>query len=176
MGVVKGQGHVVGPVSDSLPFRFCSIRPTILEIQVHKNLTFKIQGQGNGWGQRSRSHSSPSIQLMHFLFISCHSDPPFLIYGNRVPDLERNTSEISEEKFAKKIAAYRIPPKSNQVINMTRGILLQRFVVIGWVVLTLFCGQANFLSSMSQLWLWVKGTERSSSRFSQTHTFFVPNI
>ena len=33
MGVVKGKGHVLSLVSDSLPFRFTSIRPTILEIQ-----------------------------------------------------------------------------------------------------------------------------------------------
>ena len=48
MGVVKGQGHVLSPVSDSLPFHFTSIRPTILEIQEYQNMTFKIQGQGNG--------------------------------------------------------------------------------------------------------------------------------
>ena len=29
---------------------------------------------------------------------------------------------------------------------------------------------------MSQPWPWVKFTERSSSTFSQTYTFFVPNI
>ena len=29
---------------------------------------------------------------------------------------------------------------------------------------------------MSQPWPWVKVTERSSNTFSQTYTFFVPNI
>ena len=173
MGVVKGQGHVVSPVSDSLPFRLTSIRPTILEIQVHQNMTFKIQGQGNGWGQRSRSHSSPSIQPMHFLFISCHSDQPFLRWdmGIECLTLKETHLKFRKKSSPKKIVAYRIPPKSNQVMNMTRGILLPRFVVIGWVVLTLSCGQANFSSSMSQLWPWVKVTERSSSTFSQMHNF-----
>ena len=66
---------------NSLRFHFKSIRPTIPEIELFRNLTLKHQGQGHEWGQRSRSHIVPSIQLMHFLFVSHQSDQPFLRYG-----------------------------------------------------------------------------------------------
>ena len=52
-----------------LRYSYCEIWP------------WKIQGQGHGWGQRSRSCSSPSIQPVHFFFIPCQSDQPFLRYG-----------------------------------------------------------------------------------------------
>ena len=45
---------------NSLPFHFTSIRPTIPEIELFRNLT--IQGQGHEWSQRSRSYIVPSIQ------------------------------------------------------------------------------------------------------------------
>ena len=51
---------------NSLPFHFTSIRPTIPEIELFRNLTLKH----HEWGQRSRSHIVPSIQPMHFLFVS----------------------------------------------------------------------------------------------------------
>ena len=62
---------------NSLPCLFKSIRPTIPEIQPFRN----IQGQGHEWGQRSMSHIIPSMQHMHFLFVSHQSDQPFLRYG-----------------------------------------------------------------------------------------------
>ena len=49
---------------NSLRFHFTSIRPTIPEIELFRN----IQGQGHEWGQRSRSHIVPSIQPMHYLY------------------------------------------------------------------------------------------------------------
>ena len=48
--------------------------------------------------------------------------------------------------------------------------------MISWVVFTLSCRQTNLCLWMSQPWPWVKVIQRSSSTFSQTHTFFVPNI
>ena len=46
-------------------------------------------------------------------------------------------------KFVKIIVSNKTSPKFSQVITMTREIKLPRFVVIGWVVLTLLCRQAN---------------------------------
>ena len=51
-------------------FHFISIRPTIPEIELVRNVTLKHPIQGHEWGQRSRSHIVPSIQPMHFLFVS----------------------------------------------------------------------------------------------------------
>ena len=77
MCVVKGHGHTVGQyLINLLPFWFTPIRPTIPEIELFRNLTLR--------NPRSRSwvsHSSPSIQPMHFLFISRQSDQPFLRHG-----------------------------------------------------------------------------------------------
>ena len=70
MGEVKGQGHIVYPVSNQCTFRFTSIGPTIPEICPIECLTLK------------------------------------------------NTSKILEENLARK----GFPPKSNQVMTMTRGI------------------------------------------------------
>ena len=76
---------------------------------------WNIQGQGHEWGQRSRSHIIHTIQLMHFLFISYESDQPFLRCGhNSVWPWKKHNNSFS------------------------------CFVVIGWVVLTLSCRQANF--------------------------------
>ena len=95
--------------------------------------------------------------------------------SNRVLDLEKTHPKFSKKMWQKRIC-YRIPPKSNQVMTMTRGMHLLSFVVIGWVVLTLSCRQANFCLSMSQPWPWVKVTQRSSNTFCQTKIFLVPNI
>ena len=54
--------------------------------------------QGHEWGQRSRSHIVPSIQPMHFLFVSHHSDQPFLRYCQNSVDLEK-----THPNFLKKI-------------------------------------------------------------------------
>ena len=60
---------------------------------------------------------------MHFLFVSHQSEQPFLRYGQK----ECLTLKIFKRKFAKKIISHRISPKSNQAINMTRGIRLFKF-------------------------------------------------
>ena len=113
---------------------------------------WNIQGQGHEWGQRSRSHIIPSIQPMHFLFVSHQSDQPFLRYGQKTIWPWKITSKIFKGKFAKITVSNQSSPKSIQVITMTRAIKRPCFVVIGWVVLTLSCRQANFCSSMPQLW------------------------
>ena len=79
---------------NSLPFHFTSIRPTrysYIEIW-----PWNIQGQGHEWGQRSRAHIIPSIEPIHFLFISHQSDQPFLRYGPW-----KNTSEFFKENLPK---------------------------------------------------------------------------
>ena len=52
------------------PFHSISIDPSVPEIKVFQSLTVKIQGQDNGWGQRARSRSRSSIQLICFFFVS----------------------------------------------------------------------------------------------------------
>ena len=58
----------------SHPFHSRSICPPIPEIRLFHTLTLKIPCQGNGSGQRERSNSWPSIQMMGFLFVSHQSD------------------------------------------------------------------------------------------------------
>ena len=91
MGMVKRQGGIFGPVSNWFAFFFFFSHQSdepflrysyIPEIQLFQIWPWKIQGQGQKWGQRSWSHSWPSTctQSMHFLFVSYQSDLPFLRY------------------------------------------------------------------------------------------------
>ena len=64
-----------------LPFHFTSIRPTIPEIQLFRNLTLKHPRSRSWVRSKSMSHIIPSIEPMHFLFVSHQSDQPFLRYG-----------------------------------------------------------------------------------------------
>ena len=66
---------------DSHPFRSMSIGGPISEKRLFQTLTLKLQGQGNGCGQRERSYSRPSILLICFLFISHQLDQQFLRYS-----------------------------------------------------------------------------------------------
>ena len=71
MGVIKRQGHVVSPVSDSLPFYFTSIRTTLPKIQQFWNLTLKkskVKVMGEAKGQGRIFH--PVFKPIHFLSIS----------------------------------------------------------------------------------------------------------
>ena len=54
-------------------FRFMSIGHPIPEIRPFQNLTFKIQGQGRGWGQSWKSQSGCNIPLTHISFVPCQS-------------------------------------------------------------------------------------------------------
>ena len=100
MIIQSAQYHI-----NSLRFHFTSIRPTIPEIELFQNLTWNIQGQGHEWGLRSRSHIKvtyiPSIQPMHFLFISHQSDQPFLRYGQNNVWPWKNTTKFFKENLPK---------------------------------------------------------------------------
>ena len=87
---------------NSLPLHFTSIRPTIPEIELFRNLTLE-HTRSRSWGQRSRSqsHIVPSIQPMHFLFVSHQSDQPFLRYGQNSVWPWKNTSKIFKENLPK---------------------------------------------------------------------------
>ena len=50
---------------DSHPFRSMSIGPPIPDIQHYQNLTFKIKGQGHGWGNHSKSQWGSNILSTH---------------------------------------------------------------------------------------------------------------
>ena len=81
-----------------LPFHFTSIRPTIPDRDTTiSKWPWNIPGQGHEWGQRSRSHTIPSLQPMHFLFVSHQSDPLFLRYGQNSVWPWKTTSEIFKE-------------------------------------------------------------------------------
>ena len=86
---------------NSLPFHLTPIRPTILQIELFRNLTLKHPRSSNEGGQRSRSHIVPSIQPMHFLFVSHQSYQPFLRYGQNSVWPWKNTSKIFKENWQK---------------------------------------------------------------------------
>ena len=147
MGVVKGQGHTICPVSNQINsprFHFTSIRPTIPEIELFRNLTLK-HPRSRSW-VRSKVNVTYCTQYpnnaLPFRFTSIGPTIPE-IWPKMVFDLEKHI-RIFYRKFDKIKVSNRTPPKSNQVINMTRAIKLSFFVVIRWVVLTLSCRQTNF--------------------------------
>ena len=85
---------------NSLRFHFTSIRPTIPEIELFRNFILK-HPRSRSWGQMSRSHIVPSIQPMHFLFVSHQSDQPLLRYGQNSVWPWKYTSEFLRKKIAK---------------------------------------------------------------------------
>ena len=88
--VIQSAQYPINP----LPFNFTTIRPTILEIQLFRNLTLKHPRSRSWVSQRSRLHIIPSIQLMLFLFVSHQSDQPFLRYGQNSVRPWKNTSKF----------------------------------------------------------------------------------
>ena len=83
---VMGEGKVeitiwVQHSIDSHPFHSMSIGHPIPEIRLFRNLTLKIQGQGQGWGQSWKSQRGCNILSTHILFIPCQSALPFLRYS-----------------------------------------------------------------------------------------------
>ena len=137
MGVVKGQGHTIGPISLT-HFLFISHqsdqpfwRWSYIEIWL-----WNIQGWGHEWGQRSRSHILPSSQPMHVLFVSHQSDQPFLRYGQNSVWTWKNTSTIFNSNLQKIIVFNRISSKSKKMITMTRATKLSRFVMNGSHLIT----------------------------------------
>ena len=57
------------------------IGPPIPEMQLFKKLTLKIQGQGHGWGQSSKSQGESNILSTHIPLVPCQSALPFLRYS-----------------------------------------------------------------------------------------------
>ena len=55
--------------------------PTFLRCSYLKKLTLKIQGQGHGWGQSSKSQCESNILSIHIPFIPCQSGIPLLSYN-----------------------------------------------------------------------------------------------
>ena len=55
--------------------------PRIPERQLFKKFTLKIQGQGHGWGQSSKSQCESNILATHIPFIPCQSGFPLLSQG-----------------------------------------------------------------------------------------------
>ena len=82
---------------DMLSFCFKSIRQQFLRYSYFEIWYWKIKGQGHGWGHRSRSISSPSIQPMYLIFVSHRLDQPFLRYVQLSVWPWKNTSEIFKE-------------------------------------------------------------------------------
>ena len=66
---------------DSHPFNSMSMGHPIPDIQLFQNLTLKIQGQGDGWGQSWKSWSGCNILSTHIPFVPCQSALPFLRYS-----------------------------------------------------------------------------------------------
>ena len=66
---------------DTHPLCSVSVGPSIPVIRIFQSLILKIQVQGHGYGQRTRWHSRPGIQLIFFHFISYQSDKQFLRYS-----------------------------------------------------------------------------------------------
>ena len=79
MGEVKVESHNMSPTFSWL---------TSLSFHVHRasrswdmtfqNLTFKIKGQGHGWGHSSKSQGVSNILSTHIPFVPCQSDIPLL--------------------------------------------------------------------------------------------------
>ena len=65
---------------DSHPFRSMSIGHPIHKIKLFQNLTLKIQGQGQRWGESWKSQLWSNILLIHIPLIPCQSAIPFLRY------------------------------------------------------------------------------------------------
>ena len=84
---------------NSCHFYFTSIRPTIPEIQLFRNLTLKHPS--HEWVQWSKSHNILSIQQMHFLSISHQLDQPFLRCDQNSVWPWKNTSKIFKENLPK---------------------------------------------------------------------------
>ena len=128
--------------TDLLPFYF-TIRRIIPEIQLFQIWViwpWKIQGHGQMWDQKSRSHIWPSIQPTHFLwFMSIGPTIPKIWPIGKVVWPWKNTYEILRKKnFQQNSSNILSGDKHHQ------GTYLLTFAVTGWVVLTLSWRQAHF--------------------------------
>ena len=131
MGVVKAQGHTVGPVSYLLPFHFTSdkqfLKYSSFEIDL-KTSKVKVMTWVKGQGHILYPISNQCISFLLPINQANHSwDMAKIVFG-----LEKNTSKFVRNS-TKITVSNRTTPKSNQVISM-----------IKWVVLNLPCRQANW--------------------------------
>ena len=138
MGVVKGQDHTISPVSNSFAFFLFHINQIFMRYSYFEIWPWKINGQGHGWDQSHIIHTI-SKRCTSFSFHINRNNHSWDM-SNRVFYLAKYRWNFQKEIWQKK----KVSKKSHQVISMTRGISLPGFVVIGWVVLTLSCRQANF--------------------------------
>ena len=83
---IQGQCYTRRPhsryntLSTHITFVRCRWALTFLSIAI-KNLTWKIQGQGHGWGERWKSHHGSNILSTHIPFVPSQSAIPFLWYS-----------------------------------------------------------------------------------------------
>ena len=108
---------------DSHPFRSMSITHPhpIPQISLFQTLTLKLQGQGHGWGEGEGHIVQPvSNQCTSFSFHINRTNHSWDM-SNRVFDLEKHIQNF-KRKFDKNRVSNRIPPKSNQMLSMTREI------------------------------------------------------
>ena len=126
--------------STHIPFVPCQSAP-IPQIRLFQTLTLndkvKIMGKVKGQGHIVHPVSNRCTSFLFHINRTNHSWD----MSNRVFDLEKTHPKFSKKIWQKRISN-KIPLKSNQVISMTRQILVPSFVVIGLVVITLSCRQA----------------------------------
>ena len=80
--MAQGQSHCASNIrSNSHPFHSKWCDPPIPALQQFQYFTFKIQGQGHGWGQSLKSQCESNILSTHILFVPCQSAIPFLRYN-----------------------------------------------------------------------------------------------
>ena len=80
------------------------------------HVTFKLQGQGHGCGQRARSYSQPGISLICFLFVSHQSDNSSLDIAILKFDLEKSKVNVMGEV---KGQGHIIHPTSNRCTSFS---------------------------------------------------------
>ena len=79
--VAQCQSHCASNIiCNSHPFHSKWVDPPIPELQQFQYFTFKIQGQGHGWGQSLKSQCESIILSTHILFVPWQSAIPFLRY------------------------------------------------------------------------------------------------
>ena len=143
MGVVKGQGHTIGPVSYRLTSFSFNINQTNNSgdraISKFETSNVKVMSEVKGQGHILYPVSNQCTSFSFHINPTNHSwDMAKIVF-----DLEK-----THPKFSKKICQnnsfQQNFSKINQVITMIMAKKLPHFVVIQWVVLTLSRRQANF--------------------------------
>ena len=83
--MAQGQSHCASNIiSNSHPFHSKWVDPHIPVLQQFQYFTFKIQGEGHGWGQSLKSQCESNIISTHIPFVPCQSAIPFLRYDLKI--------------------------------------------------------------------------------------------